>query len=139
MLPWYAKMFPVGVFEVKIPLRLPAAALLAVACVSCGTYDNTCIVHATVLPLEAQASHRALPPGNQVQFSVHATTTGSCGLVVGHVGSWSTSDPDNTNISNQSPTEGLATCLNATSTPATISNSGTVLGRPIASAKLTCI
>jgi len=125
-------------FEVKIILRLPVAMSLAVALVSCGTYNSTCTVQATVVPSEGRAYHSARPPGNQLQFSIHTATSGSCPLVVGHPGSWSTSDPDNTNISNQAPTEGLATCVHATSSPATIINNGTVLGRPIASATLTC-
>ena len=37
-------------------------------------------------------------------------------------------------ISNQSPNQGLATCVNATSTPVTISNSGTVRGHAYPSA-----
>jgi hypothetical protein len=51
---------------------------------------------------------------------------------------WSTSDPVNTSISNQAPTQGLATCLNATTAPVTISNSSTVLGKPYPSVTLTC-
>lgn len=125
-------------FEVNTFLRLPVAMLLAVALVSCGTYNSACTVQATVVPSEGRAYHSARPPGNQLQFSIHTATTGSCPLVVGHPGAWSSSDPDNINISNQAPTEGLATCVHATPSPATITNSGTVLGRPIASATLTC-
>ena len=115
-------------------LRFSAVALFVASLVSCGTYNNTCAVHAAVLPTDVQAAHNEAPPGNQIQFAVSATSTGKCPLLVGHIGSWSTSDPENTTISNQ----GLATCVGATPTPATITNDGRVLGYGITSADLTC-
>jgi hypothetical protein len=50
------------------------------------------------------------------------------------LGTWSTSAPGNTSIDST----GLAKCLSATTTPAIISNSGTVRGKKFASATLTC-
>jgi hypothetical protein len=115
-----------------------SAALCAGLLVSCGSYSYNCTVEATVTPADARADHNALPPGNQVRFSVSATTKGNCPLVIDQIGTWSTSDPDNTTISNDTLTNGLATCVKSTSTPATISNDGRVLGHAIATATLTC-
>ena len=115
--------------------------VLAIALVllpSCGSNHTTCTFTPGIAPSNGQADHAASPPKNQVQFSVVAPSTGDCPLIVGQVGSWSTSDPVNTTISNESPTEGLATCLNATPSPVTIANDGQVLGHSIASANLTC-
>lgn len=62
-----------------------------------------------------------------------------CPLPPDFIGVWSTSDPVNTSISNQSPTQGLATCLDATTAPVTISNSSTVRGiKSYPSVTLTC-
>jgi hypothetical protein len=63
---------------------------------------------------------------------------GNCPLVADSVGVWSTSDAANTTISNQAPTQGLATCMNATPTPATISNSSTIRTEAYPSSSLVC-
>ena len=111
-----------------------ACAFLA----SCGGYGNTCTINAAITPSNATADHSASAPGNQAQFSLASSVNGNCPLVADSVGVWSTSDPANTTISNQAPTEGLATCLNATSTPVMIGNTSTVRGRSFTSATLTC-
>ena len=105
---------------------------------SCGGYGNGCTITAAVTPLNAMADHSASAPGNQAQFSIKSTVTGNCPLVADQAGSWSTSDAVNTTISNQAPTQGLATCLNATPNPVTITESGTVRGHSITPATLTC-
>jgi hypothetical protein len=104
----------------------------------CGGYGNTCSVTAAITPSNSSADHGATAPGNQVQFSIKSTVTGNCPLVPDQGGVWSTSDSLNTTISNQAPTQGLATCLNATSSPVTITESGTVRGHTIAPASLAC-
>jgi hypothetical protein len=102
----------------------------------CGGYGSTgaCQITAVITPPNASADHSAVPPGNQAQFSLQSSVSGNCPYIADKLGTWSTSDPANTTISNQ----GLATCVNATATPATISNSGTVRGHAYASATLTC-
>jgi|SRR5215831_2427998 len=122
------KLEPISILLVSM------VVLVAASLVSCGSYNNTCQVHAAVLPTDARADHMEPPQGNQVQFAVSATSTGKCPLLVGHIGSWSTSDPENTMIGNQ----GLATCVGATPNPAKITNDGRVLGYGITSADLTC-
>jgi hypothetical protein len=104
---------------------------------SCGMSSNNCIIIAAVTPMNATADDSAPAPANQVQFSVSSTVKGNCPLVADQIGSWSTSDSLNTTISNQAPTQGLATCLNAAS-PATITNTGTVRRHTITPATLTC-
>jgi len=123
------------------------ALWLAVAIVCCTSLDscgggssgsNTCTITAVVTPSSATADHSLPAPGNQVQFSAASTVTGNCPLIADQIGSWATSDPANTTVSNQAPTQGLAACLNATGSAVTISYSGTVRGHPFTPATLTC-
>jgi hypothetical protein len=95
-----------------------SCALLA----TCGSSNNACNIHTATIPLNAPADHSAAVPGNHVQFSLSSSVKGNCPLTPDFEGVWSTSDPVNTAISNQ----GLAMCVNATPTPATISNSSKV-------------
>ncbi|HET8889871.1 MAG TPA: hypothetical protein VFQ41_13290 [Candidatus Angelobacter sp.] len=112
-----------------------AAIFLGVSCIGCGgSPQNSCNITAIVTPLSAISDHLAAPPNNQVQFSTSSTVSGNCPLIADTLGTWSTSDPGNTSIDST----GLAKCLGATTTPATISNSGTVRGRKFTSATLTC-
>jgi hypothetical protein len=119
----------------------PCLLSLVLVCASmaaCGTSSNTCMMTTGIAPENATADHNATPPGNEVQFSLSSTVQGNCPLVPDFLGVWSTSGPVNTAISNQAPTQGLATCLNATSTPATISNSSTVRTKAYPSSSLVC-
>jgi hypothetical protein len=119
----------------KTSLLFPAAIFLTVACAGCGgTLHNDCNITAIVTPISAISDHLAAPPGNQVQFSTSSSVSGNCPLAPDTLGTWSTSAPGNTSIDST----GLATCLGATTTPATISYSGTVHGRGFTSATLTC-
>ncbi len=119
----------------KFRLLFLAMILFSILCAGCGgTPQNTCNITAIVTPSNAIADHNVPSPGNQVQFSTSSTVSGTCPLLPDTLGAWSTSDPGNTSISST----GLATCLAATTTPATISNSGTVHGRTFTSATLTC-
>ena len=122
-------------FNMKTSVLFPAAAFLGAACAGCGgSPQNSCNITAIVTPLSAISDHLAAPPGNQVQFAAASSVTGNCPLIPDTLGTWSTSAPGNTSIDST----GLATCLSATTTPATISNSGTVRGRKFTSATLTC-
>jgi hypothetical protein len=119
----------------KSSVLFPAAIFLSVACVGCGgTPRNNCDITAIVTPISAISDHLAAPPNNKVQFATVSSVSGNCPLAPDTLGTWSTSAPGNTSIDST----GLATCLGATTTPATISNSGTVHGRGFTSATLTC-
>jgi hypothetical protein len=106
--------------------------LIATGCA--GIPQNSCNITAIVSPLSAISDHLAAPPDDQVQFAAVSSVIGNCPLTPDTVGTWSTSAPGNTSIS----ATGLATCLGSTTTPATISYSGTVRGRRFISATLTC-
>ena len=122
----------------KKTLWLLGVVLSCIFLPSCGGYGNTCTIDAAVTPPNAMADHSATAPGNQAQFSLASTVEGNCPLVADSLGVWSSSDSANTTISNQAPTQGLATCLNSTSTPVTISNKSTVRGHSFTPATLTC-
>lgn len=117
---------------------LPLLLLPALITTCCGTSSDTCVITASITPQNPTADHNAAAPGNQVQFSLLSSVKGNCPLTPDFVGVWSTSDPVNTTISNQVPTQGVATCLNATATPATISNSSTVRTKTYPSTTLVC-
>ena len=114
--------------------RLPLLLLCALIPAICAASTDTCTVNAAIVPQSATADHSAAAPGNQVQFSLTSTVKGNCPLRPDRAGVWSTSDLVNTAVSSQ----GLATCRNATPTPATITNSSTVHGYAFASAILIC-
>jgi len=116
------------------PLLLVLCGLMA----TCGGAPDTCVITTAITPISATADHNAAAPGNEVEFVLSSSVKGNCPMVPDRLGVWSTSDPVNTTISNQAPTQGLATCLNATSTPATISNSGTVRTKTYPTASLVC-
>jgi len=119
----------------KTLLLFLAAIFLSAACAGCGgTPQNSCNITAIVTPSSAISDHLAAPPNNQVQFATVSNVSGNCPLIADTLGTWSTTDPGNTSIDSN----GLATCLGATTTPAAISNSGTVRGRKFVSATLTC-
>lgn len=100
-----------------------------------GSTQNSCTITANVAPAGAIADHTLAPPGNQAQFTTQSGAVGNCSLAPDILGTWSTSDTTNTSINQQ----GLATCLNATTTPATISNSGMVRStKAFTPATLTC-
>lgn len=120
----------------KTSVLFLAVIFLSVFAIGCGgsTTRNSCFITAIVTPLSAISDHNAAPPDDQVQFATISSVSGNCPLIPDTLGTWSTSAPGNTSISDT----GLATCLGATTTPATISNSGTVRGRKFISATLTC-
>jgi hypothetical protein len=128
-------------------VRVVIAALACTLLAGCDTMTGSnsgpgtsCTITAAVIPATATADHSLAVPGNQVQFSASSTVTGNCPLIADQLGSWSTSDPVKTALttSTQTPTQTVATCHDATSTPATISYSGTVRGHSFATATLTC-
>lgn len=102
-----------------------------------GSTSSSCTVAANITPASAIGDHSSFP-ANQVQFSTTGSSTGNCPMLADIVGSWATSDPANTSISNQAGSVGLATCLGVTTTPATITNSGAIRGKGFTPATLTC-
>lgn len=122
----------------KGPCLLPLVLLCASMAACGGASSDTCMITTGITPPNATADHNGTVPGNEVQFSLSSTVKGNCPLIPDFLGVWLTSDSVNTTISNQAPTQGLATCLNATPTPATISNSGTIRGHAFPSATLVC-
>ncbi|HET7873413.1 MAG TPA: hypothetical protein VFL42_12920 [Terriglobales bacterium] len=116
-----------------LALKLFCCGLLISGCG--GSTQKSCTITANVAPANATADHALAPPGNQVQFTTQSSAFGDCPLAPDTLGTWSTSDATNTSISQQ----GLAICLNATTTPAAISNSGTARSiKAFAPAALTC-
>jgi hypothetical protein len=117
-----------------------AVIFLGAFCIGCGgsMSNNSCVITANVTPASAISNHNLAAPANQVQFSTVSTVTGNCPLQPDIQGTWSTSDPGHTTISNQVGSAGLATCVGATTTPATISNSGTTHGQGFTPATLSC-
>jgi hypothetical protein len=115
-------------------LSFLGCALLA----GCGGSTQSCMVAANVTPAAATADHTAAAPGNQAQFMLMSSVTGNCLLRPDPLGTWSTSDPVNTTLGSVTSTSVVATCVNATASPATISNSGTVNGHLFQPAALAC-
>jgi hypothetical protein len=78
------------------------------------------------MPATATADHRETPPGNQAQFRPQLVNTypAGCPLPATPIiddAVWTTSDPTNIQINNAlGTTNGLATCVGATTGAATI-------------------
>jgi hypothetical protein len=119
-------------------LRICTVIVACFFLLNCG--NNTCQISTSISPKTATADHAASPPGNQAQFSLSGKESGFCPQTPDTRGSWSTSDPVNTSIqAAQSDSNiGIATCINATQNPVTISNSGRIRGQGFPSATLTC-
>src|SRR5438067_11178018 len=126
------------------PMRAVSLLAPTVFCVplaNCSpASSDTCQITAAVTPSNAAADHSAPAPGNEVQFSLVSRVEGNCPLIPDRGGSWSTSDPVNTVISSsdQPFAPAIATCLNATPSPATITYSGSVRTHTYKPATLTC-
>ena len=100
--------------------------------------NNTCVITADVSPATATADHSQLPPANQVTFTAASTVTGNCRLTPDFLGTWSSSDPADISLPSQPATQATATCLHATSGPATISYNGNVRGHSFNPGTLSC-
>lgn len=118
-------------------LRICALILPCFYLTSCGS--NTCDISTSISPETATADHKAASAGNRAQFSLSSHVSGVCQQTPDFVGTWSTSDPVDTTIqADPTSNAGIATCVNATPNPATISNSGKIRGKPFPTATLTC-
>jgi hypothetical protein len=96
----------------------------------CGTQNNQCVTGSTleVGTAAGTANHASASPGNQVQFSAYTTASIVSGsgcavpnIVARAYPAWSSSDAKNVTISSAADsTNGLATCVGATSGAATL-------------------
>ena len=109
--------------------------LLRVLMANCASSSDTCMITTAITPPNATADHNSTVPGNEVQFLLSSTVKGNCPLVPDFLGvcdlypyhhQQSSSDPR------------VATCLECTPTPATISNSSTVRTKAYPSSSLVC-
>jgi hypothetical protein len=117
-------------------LQLLFFAFFVVPCAA-GANDP-CTIKTAITPLNATADYSAPSPGNQVRFSLSSSVEGNCPMIPDSRGVWTTSDSENTAISNDPNTAGLAVCLRGTPQPVTISNSSRVRGHSYPSATLVC-
>lgn len=127
-------------------LECVCIGLVLIVAVGCGGAANCGPVGVSVSPNTATADHTAAPPGNQQQFfaSNSFPIKQGCAAITAAIlnnVTWSTSDPGDVSISNtQGSTYGVATCINAVSSPVTITatqprqGGGTFVG----TASLTC-
>jgi hypothetical protein len=125
---------PRSLLHWSIPLLLSCNASIALA----QNAGVTCTITVAIVPVNATADHKAPQPGNQAKFSIVSSVKGMCPMMPDRIGTWTISDTANATISSQSPTDAVATCLNATGSPITVTNSGTVRGRSFPPATLIC-
>jgi hypothetical protein len=112
-------------FKMIVPVFLLIATF---ALAGCGSGHSSCELSIGVDPQTAQADHAAVAPGNQARFLATSNPSGpGCPTVVTQLGNvnatWTTSDTVSTSITSVRTTigtDGVATCVNATATPATI-------------------
>lgn len=106
-------------------------ALLTMAIVGCGGHSQpNCGVAVSlfVAPASATADHTAAAPGNKVSYVGGDTPPPGCPPTPGPLRldlKWSVSDPANTTIGNTPNVDyGIATCINATPSPVTVTATG---------------
>ena len=114
----------------KIFLRMPFLLLMAFSA-GCGGHSPDCTAFDAlfVVPQSATADHAAAAPGNKVSFvSGNATPLGCPPMPVPLRTDlkWTVSDTANTSIGNTPNVDyGVATCINTTPTPVTVTATGT--------------
>lgn len=118
--------------------RTLQVSCIFLATLCAGAANDSCSITTVITPLSASADHSAPAPGNQVRFVLASSVKGNCPMIPDSRGTWTTSDPENTTISNDPNTAGLAVCLHATPNPVTIGNSSRVRGQAYPSATLVC-
>jgi hypothetical protein len=120
--------------------------LLIIFCIGCGGKSQVdCTpLDLAVSPQTATADHAAAAPGNQISFIAFDGLRPGCPPTPGPIRTdlkWSVSDTVNTKIGNTLNVDyGVATCINATPSPVTVTATGTNgLGTTImGTATLTC-
>lgn len=114
-----------------LPLILPL--LLMGLSGGCGGHstpvDCAVAVALGVLPSPTSADHLAASPGNKVSFVGFDVSPAGCPPTPGPIRNdlkWSVSDPANVTIGNTPNVDyGVATCVNATPAPVTVTATGT--------------
>lgn len=125
-------------------LRLAAGLLFCIALVGCGAGSPGCtstLSGLTVRPATDSTvpDHAAKAPGNQEQFLAYPDYTYSPHCAVPAVlapanAAWTVSDAVNVSISSApDSTNGLATCLGATSQPAVVTGTFSSQGQTVSS------
>src|ERR1017187_9474219 len=110
-------------------------------CAAAPAASSNCTVTQAILPATAVADHSVAAPGNQQAFNVGFVTAPADGCALPlpvtkpQYFTWVSSDTVNAPISNVTATAGVATCVGATTVPATISVSSTA---NVQVATLTC-
>ena len=115
-------------------LVLAMAALMLTGCAAVVAGPNCALAGETfkVGPALGMADHMAVPPGNQQQFTVTAAQTAPIGCPVSTAvvllhATWANPDPTDVSISSANDaTNGLATCLGATTSPVVLTASFTL-------------
>jgi len=105
-----------------IRLALAASAAVMLSCGSGTGISTSCNPTAlTISPTTGTADHTALPPGNQVQYSGMLQYPSGCTVpAIVPILTWTTSDTTDISITGGPANPAVATCLNATPQPATI-------------------
>jgi hypothetical protein len=112
--------------------RFPLPLLLAIVSAGCGgktQVDCTVALGLDVAPQSATADHTLAPPGNKSSFVAADSVRPGCIPTPGPIRldlKWSASDTVNTTIGNTPNVDyGVATCINATPAPVTVTATGT--------------
>lgn len=91
---------------------------------ACGTNTHDCdLTGVRVSPQSATANHSSPAPANSQQFTAFGEIPEGCAIAQSNLTNvtWSVSDTQDVSISNtHDQTYGLATCINATSGPVTV-------------------
>ena len=130
------------------PLLISVALLvLTVGFTGCGANAHNCTPGpgtVTITPASANADHTLPAPGNQVQFTAtesgFALPSGCSQAQLIWAQKWTDSDPADVTIDQAGPTNGLATCVNATAGAVTVTGTGYSPGgrSHTGTAQLTC-
>jgi hypothetical protein len=133
-----------AVAKVFLPSFLALLIGLSAGCGGHSAPDCSVATALGVIPNTATADHLAATPGNKISFFGSDILPNGCIPQPGPFRTdlkWSVSDPANVSIGNTPNVDyGVATCINATPSPATVTATGTNrLGDTISgTATLTC-
>jgi len=113
-------------------LLIALTSILLISNTGCGGHsqpDCSVVLALTVAPQTATADHLAASPGNKITFVGANDTVPGCIPTPGPIRldlNWSVSDTTNVTIGNTANVDyGVATCVHATPSPATVTATGT--------------
>jgi hypothetical protein len=120
-----------------------AVAAFTVSCGGSSAPNCSLATALTIAPMVATGDHAAAPPGNQTQFLGFNQVVPGCPPPPSFRTDlkWTVSDPVNVTIGNTpGPNNGVATCVNSTTGPVTVTANGpNIQGATITgTATLTC-